>query len=60
MTHHVYAHCWAGGRAEPIINWQFSGTRRACQRFIRGRGNHGFYFITTINDLSKVRRRYGT
>lgn len=59
MTYHVCSHCWGGSNKEPTIEWEFSGTRAACRRFIGGRGNHGFYFITKINSLAKVRRRYG-
>ena len=58
MTFHVCSHCW-GGR-ETYIEWNFSGTRAACRRFIRARGNHGFYFITQIQDMDKVRRLYGS
>jgi hypothetical protein len=57
MPYHVCSYCW-GGR-EHTIEWNFSGTRAECQGFIRGRGNHGFYFITQIQDLNTVRRRYG-
>jgi len=57
--YHVCSHCWAGTKEGTSIEWNFSGTRRQCQRFIRNRGNHGFYFITQIQDLEKVRRRYG-
>lgn len=59
MTYHVCSQCWGGGSKEPTIEWNFSGTRAACRQFIKGRGNHGFYFITTIQDLAKVRRIYG-
>lgn len=58
-TYHVCSHCWGGGN-KTYISRDFSGSRRACQKFIKAHGNHGFYFITSISDLDKVRRRYGT
>jgi len=57
MTHHVCSHCFNGSRT--YIAWNFSGTRWECKKFIRGRGNHGFYFITTISSMDKVQRLYG-
>lgn len=56
--YYVYSHCWGGGK-DTYIQHNFSGTRRACVRFIKNRGNHGFYFITTISSYDKVVARYG-
>ena len=59
MTHHVCSRCWDGANTNSI-QWNFSGTRWACQKFIKARGNHGFYFITTISSMYKVRRIHGS
>lgn len=55
MRYHVYSHN-SNGR---VGYCGCSGSRGECKRFIRARGNHGFYFITTIDHPDKVQRRYG-
>ena len=40
------------------VSWVFSGTRSECKRVIRARGNHGFFRITTMSSMDKVRRKY--
>lgn len=57
--HHVYAKC--SGRKEPYLQTQFTGTRAACDKYIRDRVRNGqpthFLFISTL-DLDAAARRY--
>ena len=51
---HVWSHNHDGG-----VSWLHSGTRAECNHFVRARGNHGFYHVTTIQCPDKARRKWG-